>query len=263
MSGVGNLVARDKFRKKLSDRSVVVGVIGLGYVGLPLAHAFYLAGIKVVGFDIDPSKVEKLAKGESYIKHFRSETIAAMNAAGLFSATTDYADLNKVDAVLICVPTPLNATREPDLDFVIETTKSIKPHLRPGMLVVLESTTYPGTTAEVVQPILEESGLKATSDFMLAFSPEREDPGNPIQTNAVPKVVGGSDAESGELASAMYRLAFAKVHTVSDTQTAEAVKITENVFRAVNIALINELKLAYSRMGIDVWEVIEAAKTKP
>ena len=254
---------RTAFRRKLDDRSVTVGVIGLGYVGLPLAHAFCRAGINTVGFDIDQAKIQKLKDNETYIKHFSSQTISAMNASGRFMVTANFADLSKVDAALICVPTPIYATREPNLEFVVSTTKSIQPYLRPGMLIVLESTTYPGTTTEVVQPILEEGGLKSGHDFFLAFSPEREDPGNAIETCAIPKVVGGTNAETGEIAAALYGLAFAKVHKVSDTQTAEAVKITENVFRAVNIALVNELKLAYSRMGIDVWEVIEAAKTKP
>jgi UDP-N-acetyl-D-glucosamine dehydrogenase len=252
-----------EFRRKLESRQLTVGIVGLGYVGLPLAYSFCKAGIRTVGFDIDQGKIEKLSRRETYIKHFSSQTIAEMTAAGRFKATSDFTELADVDAVLICVPTPLNATREPDLSFVVATSEAIVPHLRAGMLVVLESTTYPGTTAEVVQPILERSGLSATDDFVLAFSPEREDPGNAIKTNAIPKVVGGIGAEAGELAATFYRLAFEKVYKVSNAETAEAVKITENVFRAVNIALVNELKLAYSRMGIDVWEVIEAAKTKP
>lgn len=254
---------REGFRRKLDDRSISVGVIGLGYVGLPLVRAFFRAGINTIGFDIDQVKIAKLKEGMSYIKHFSSDSIKAMNASGRFAATSNFEDLGKVDAVLICVPTPINATREPNLDFVVSTAKSIMPHLRPGMLVVLESTTYPGTTTEIVQPILEGSGLKCGRDFMLAFSPEREDPGNAMEASAIPKIVGGADTEAGQVTAALYSLAFDKVHVVSDTQTAEAVKITENVFRAVNIALVNELKLAYSRMGIDIWEVIDAAKTKP
>jgi len=257
------LTTRDQFRRKLADRSVKVGVIGLGYVGLPLAHVFCRAGIHTIGFDIDATKVQQLNNGETYIKHISTETIATMNASGRFFATTSFLDLTSVDAAIICVPTPLTAMREPNLEFVIATAKSIQTRLRPGTLVVLESTTYPGTTAEVVRPILEQSGFSATSDFMLAFSPERVDPGNVVDLSVVPKIVGGIDSESGALAAALYRLAFESVYVVRDTQTAEAVKITENVFRAVNIALVNELKLAFVHMGIDIWEVIDAAKTKP
>jgi UDP-N-acetyl-D-glucosamine dehydrogenase len=186
-----------------------------------------------------------------------------MNASGRFTATDNFAALADMDAILICVPTPITATREPDLSFVASTSEIIARHLRKGTLVVLESTTYPGTTHEVVLPILERSGLKACTDFHLAFSPEREDPGSAVETKSIPKIVGGVDEYSGVLAARLYGLGFAKVHPVTDAQTAEAVKITENIFRAVNIALVNELKVAYSRMGIDIWEVIEAAKTKP
>jgi UDP-N-acetyl-D-glucosamine dehydrogenase len=248
---------------KLAARTCRVGIIGLGYVGLPLAHVFWQAGIAATGFDIDPVKIEKLAAGETYIKHFPNERIREMKASGKFSATADFAQLADVDAILICVPTPLTATREPDLKYVIATAESIAAHMKPGTLVVLESTTYPGTTNEVVLPILEKSGLKAGIDFQLAFSPEREDPGSAIETRAIPKIVGGIDDYSGELAARLYQLGFDRVHKVSDAQTAEAVKITENIFRCVNIALVNELKLAYSKMGISIWEVIEAAKTKP
>jgi UDP-N-acetyl-D-glucosamine dehydrogenase len=186
-----------------------------------------------------------------------------MNASGRFTATTDFTKLADVDAVLICVPTPLNAAREPDLSYVVNTTQMIAKHLHKEMLVVLESTTYPGTTTEVVQPILESSGLKAGSDVLLAFSPEREDPGSGYETRKIPKIVGGIDERSGHAAEKFYELAFTEVHRVRDTQTAEAVKITENIFRAVNIALVNELKVAYTKMGINVWDVIDAAKTKP
>ena len=252
-----------KFEEKLSDKSVRVGVIGLGYVGLPLAHVFWQAGLHTVGFDVDPGKVEKLARDETYIKHFSSDNVKVMNASGRFSATTDFARLSEVDAVLICVPTPLDAKREPDLSYVVSTTKTIAKHLHPEMLIVLESTTYPGTTTEVVQPILETSGLKAGMDFLLGFSPEREDPGSGYETRKIPKIVGGIDDRSGGAAENLYGLAFTQVHRVRDTQTAEAVKITENIFRAVNIALVNELKVAYTKMGINVWDVIDAAKTKP
>jgi UDP-N-acetyl-D-glucosamine dehydrogenase len=252
-----------EFESKLSAKSIRVGVMGLGYVGLPLVHAFWQAGIATVGFDKDAAKIEKLARGESYIKHFAADKIAAMNASGRFKATADFAELANVDAILICVPTPLAATRDPDLSFVVATSETIAKHVRAGTLVVLESTTYPGTTTEIVQPILEKSGLKIGTDILLAFSPEREDPGNPIETRAIPKIVGGVDERSGAAAERLYSMAFLKVHKVRDAQTAEAVKITENIFRSVNIALVNELKVVFSRMGIDVWDVIEAAKTKP
>ena len=251
------------FESKLADKTVRIGVIGLGYVGLPLVHVFWQAGLSAIGFDVDPMKIEKLGKGETYIKHFASENVRVMNASGRFSATADFARLAEVDAVLICVPTPLNAAREPDLSYVTATTEMIARHLHKEMLVVLESTTYPGTTTEVVQPILETSGLKVGPDVLLAFSPEREDPGSGYETRKIPKIVGGVDERSGSCAEALYALAFAEVHRVRDTQTAEAVKITENIFRAVNIALVNELKVAYTKMGINVWDVIDAAKTKP
>ncbi|MFL6690404.1 MAG: nucleotide sugar dehydrogenase [Alphaproteobacteria bacterium] len=251
------------FASKLRSRELTVGVIGLGYVGLPLVHAFWQSGVKVLGFDIDAAKVGKLEDGISYISHFAAEKIHAMAASGRFHATADFSRMVDADAILICVPTPLNATREPDLRAVVATTETIAAYLRPETMVVLESTTYPGTTEEVVLPILEKSGLKAGGDFYLAFSPEREDPGSKVETHKIPKIVGGRDARSGELAAELYRLVFESVHTVKDAQTAEAVKITENIFRAVNIALVNELKLAYSRMGINIWDVIEAAKTKP
>lgn len=255
--------ANPDFERKLESRTLTVAIIGLGYVGLPLVHVFWQAGLKVVGLDIDPAKIVKLDAGESYISHFPPERIAEMNKSGRFSATDDFSVLAQADAVLICVPTPITATREPDLSYVISTSETIARHFRKGALIVLESTTYPGTTREVVQPLLEAGGLTAGIDFHLAFSPEREDPGSAIETQSIPKIVGGVDAYSGELAAKLYGLGFAQVYKVSDAQTAEAVKITENIFRAVNIALVNELKLAYSRMHIDIWEVIEAAKTKP
>jgi UDP-N-acetyl-D-glucosamine dehydrogenase len=237
-----------RFESRLGDKTVRIGVIGLGYVGLPLVHAFWQAGLTAVGFDIDQGKIDN---------------VRVMNASGRFSATTDFARLADVDAVLICVPTPLKDKREPDLSYVVQTTEMIAKHLHKDMLIVLESTTYPGTTTEVVQPILESSGLKAGTDFLLAFSPEREDPGSGYETRKIPKIVGGIDERSGAAADGLYALAFTQVHRVRDTQTAEAVKITENIFRAVNIALVNELKVAYTKMGINVWDVIDAAKTKP
>jgi UDP-N-acetyl-D-glucosamine dehydrogenase len=251
------------FEAKLEARSLTIGIIGLGYVGLPLTHVLWQAGLKVLGFDIDAAKVDKLCGGKSYINHFSAEKVCAMTASGRFHATSEFSALTQADAILICVPTPLSATREPDLQAVISTSEAIAAYLTPDTLVVLESTTYPGTTAEVVLPILEKSGLKAGRDFHLAFSPEREDPGSKIETHTIPKIVGGWDNRSGDLAAKLYGLAFERVHKVKDAQTAEAVKITENIFRAVNIALVNELKLAYSRMGINIWDVIEAAKTKP
>ncbi len=249
--------------RKIADKRPTVGVIGLGYVGMPLVHAFWQAGLKTIGLDIDPAKIDKLESGRSYIRHFGDDKVAAMRASGRFEATADFSRLSQADAIFICVPTPLGPAREPDLSYVVATTEEIARHFSDGSLVVLESTTYPGTTVEVVQPILERGGRKAGRDFQLAFSPEREDPGSGIETRTIPKIVGGIDAASTDYAAAVYRLAFADVRTVADTQTAEAVKITENVFRAVNIALVNELKLIYSRMGINVWDVIEAAKTKP
>jgi UDP-N-acetyl-D-glucosamine dehydrogenase len=224
---------------------------------------FWQAGFSVTGFDIDSDKVAKLKSGESYIKHFPHQRVGSMVQSGRFAATDDFAELKNVDAILICVPTPLTATREPDLRFVVSTSEEIARHLHEATLVVLESTTWPGTTAEIVQPILERKGLKSGREFWLAFSPEREDPGSAVETRTIPKIVGGVDDVSGRLAKKFYAAAFAKVHPVRDAATAEAVKITENIFRAVNIALVNELKVAYSRMGINVWDVIDAAKTKP
>lgn len=242
----------------------VIGIIGLGYVGLPLALAATTAGYHVVGFDIDPAKIESLKAGKSYIRHIGDDALAAAVAAGLLDATTDFARLGVVDAIIICVPTPLTAHRDPDLTYIVRTTEAIAPHLRRGHLVVLESTTWPGTTEEVMKPILERTGLKSGTDFYLAYSPEREDPGNPaFSTSAIPKVVGGDGSEALRLADALYSTIVTRTVRVSSTKTAEAVKLTENIFRAVNIALVNELKVVYERMGVDVWEVIEAAKTKP
>ncbi|MBS7697984.1 MULTISPECIES: nucleotide sugar dehydrogenase [unclassified Chelatococcus] len=242
----------------------VIGIIGLGYVGLPLALAAATAGYRVVGFDVDRAKVESLQGGRSYIKHIGEDELGAVISAGRLEATTDFARLRAVDAIIVCVPTPLAAHREPDLTYVIRTTETIAPHLRRGHLIVLESTTWPGTTEEVMKPILERSGLKSGEDFFLAYSPEREDPGNPaFTTRAIPKVIGGDGPIALRLADALYSAIVAGTVTVSSTRTAEAVKLTENIFRAVNIALVNELKIVYERMGVDIWEVIEAAKTKP
>ena len=247
---------------RIRGGGVRVGIIGLGYVGLPLARAFCERGISVLGFDVDPSKVERLARGESYIRHIPAETIRAMSDR--FEATTDFARLDEPDAILICVPTPLTDARDPDLTYVVNSARAIAARLRPGQLVVLESTTYPGTTREVVLPILEATGLRPGFDFFLAFSPEREDPGNPqFSAPDIPKVVGGLDRTSLELAAALYGQVVVRVVPVSSPEVAEAAKILENTYRAVNIALVNELKVIYSAMGIDVWEVVEAARTKP
>jgi UDP-N-acetyl-D-glucosamine dehydrogenase len=256
-------ISEDILLARIETRQVRVGIIGLGYVGLPLARAFAGKGISVLGFDIDPVKVEKLQRGESYIGHISGEAISDMRRHG-FEATDRFHRLNEPDAIIMCVPTPLTDLREPDLTYIVKSTKAIAAALRPGQLVVLESTTYPGTTREVVLPLLESRGLKAWKDFFLAFSPEREDPGNPnYSAPNIPKVVGGLDQRSLELAARLYGLVVARVVRVSSTEVAEACKILENTYRAINIALVNELKLLYDRMGIDVWEVIEAAKTKP
>lgn len=257
----------ETLRQRIETRQVTVGIIGLGYVGLPLARAFSRGGYKVLGFDVDTRKIDKLAKGESYIGHISNDVIAEMRKTG-FDATTDFERLVEADAVLICVPTPLTSTREPDLTYVENSAKAIAKTLRAGQLVVLESTTYPGTTRRVVQPILDQvqrqAILKHGSDYFLAFSPEREDPGNPnFSAPTIPKVVGGIDQRSAELAGLLYGKVVTKVIPVSTAEVAEACKILENTYRAINIALVNELKILFDRMGIDVWEVIEAAKTKP
>ncbi len=249
---------------KISSKAAVVGVIGQGYVGLPLGLVFSEAGFHVIAFDIDTKKVEALSKGESYIKHVGPQRVAAAVRSGRFSATCDFDRLRECDAILICVPTPLGSHREPDNSYIHATARDIAKRLRPGQLVVLESTTYPGTTDEEVLPILEQSGLKSPKDFYLAFSPEREDPGNQnFSTRSIPKVVGGINAESTELAVALYRAGLDRVVPVSHARVAESTKLLENIFRSVNIALVNELKVTFLSMGIDVWEVIAAASTKP
>ena len=229
-----------------------------------MARAFVNAGFPTSGFDVDVAKVEKLNGGESYLRHIPAPEIQAMLATGNFRAEADFAQLAVMDAILICVPTPLTEEREPDLSHVVATTEAVARHLRAGQLVVLESTTYPGTTAEVMRPILEEGGLRSEHDFYLAYSPEREDPGNPeYETTKIPKVVGGDGTRALGLAGALYDQVVVRTVPVSSTETAEAVKLTENIFRAVNIALVNELKLVYAKMGIDIWEVIAAAESKP
>jgi UDP-N-acetyl-D-glucosamine dehydrogenase len=252
-----------RLMKKILSKTAKVGIIGLGYVGLPLARALSHEGFSVLGFDIDPDKVDRLQRGESYIGHIPANDIRHMRERR-FEATSDFNRLGEPDVILVCVPTPLTEAREPDLVYVEKSASAIAGTLRRGQLVVLESTTWPGTTRQVVQPILEATGLKAGSDFFLAFSPEREDPGNPDHSAPViPKVVGGLDPQSLELAANLYAQIVVKVVRVSSTELAEACKILENTYRAVNIALVNELKVLFDRMGIDVWEVIEAAKTKP
>jgi len=249
---------------RITDRSAVVGIIGQGYVGLPLALVFEEAGFRVRGFDLDPKKVDALTRGESYIRHIGSDRVAAAIGRGRFSVTTNFDQLADCDAILICVPTPLGTHREPDLSYIHNTAREIAKRLRKGQLVVLESTTYPGTTDEEVLPILEATGLTCPDDFLLAFSPEREDPGNiNFETSTIPKVVGGDGAAALEAAVALYAAAVVKVVPVSSPDAAEAVKITENIFRAVNIALVNELKPVLAAMGIDIWKVIDAAATKP
>ncbi|HTN75706.1 MAG TPA: nucleotide sugar dehydrogenase, partial [Pirellulaceae bacterium] len=256
--------AAQELRQRLLDRSATVGIVGLGYVGLPLVQAFVRAGFRVIGFDIDARKVNELCAGRSYIKHVPGEWIAQWLASGQFAATSDMARLNEPDAILICVPTPLTESREPDLSYVESTARQVATALRSQQLVVLESTTYPGTTRDVVLPILAASGLKVGSDFYLAYSPEREDPGNPQFTaSSIPKVVGGIEENSLELADALYAGAVVQTVRVANCEIAEACKILENTYRSVNIAMVNELKILFDRMGLDVWEVIAAAKTKP
>jgi UDP-N-acetyl-D-glucosamine dehydrogenase len=262
----GAVDAPDAFgtlRGRIEARTAKVGIIGLGYVGLPLARTFTAREYPVLGFDVDAAKVAKLRRNESYIAHITPDVLREMRARG-FEATDDFTRLADADAVIICVPTPLTESREPDLTYVVKSAEAVAKFLRPGQLVVLESTTYPGTTRKVVLPILAATGLRVGRDFFLAFSPEREDPGNPqFSTPTIPKVVGGLDEKAADLACALYGRAVVNVVRVSSPEVAEACKILENTYRAVNIALVNELKVLYDRMGIDVWEVIDAAKTKP
>jgi UDP-N-acetyl-D-glucosamine dehydrogenase len=250
---------------KKDSKLMKIAVVGLGYVGLPLSFQFARSGVTVLGLDIDASKVEALNAGKSYIKHIPSETVAEVLRSKAFSASGDFRRVAEAEAIIICVPTPLNKNREPDISYILDTGRSIAPHLKSGALVVLESTTYPGTTDEDLRQVLEAgSGLKAGKDFYLAFSPEREDPGNPDSKVAlIPKVVGGYTPACLEKAVALYSKAVKTVVPVSSCRVAEAAKLLENTFRGVNIALVNELKVVYHAMGIDVWEVINAAKTKP
>ena len=254
-------------KKKLScsEKSVpLVGIVGLGYVGLPLAREFCLGGAKVLGFDINTKNVQKINKGISPLKHIPNKQVRDMVDSKRFRVTDVMSQLTKPDAILICVPTPLTENREPDMKYVVDTCETIAKYLRKGQLVVLESTTYPGTTREVMLPILETSGLKAGKDFYMAYSPEREDPGNKsFRTSTIPKVVGGLDKASLDRALEIYRYAIEKLVPVGSCEVAESSKILENVYRSVNIAMVNELKMLFDRMGIDVWEVIRAASTKP
>lgn len=248
--------------EKVTKKSAQIGVVGLGYVGLPLVSEFCKKGFSVTGFDVDPEKVALLNQGKSYIKHIDPAQIKQCLTS--FSPTTDFSLLAKMDCIIICVPTPLNKYREPDMSYVFDTTRAIAANLRNEQLIVLESTTYPGTTDEDMRAILEETGLKAGTDFYLAYSPEREDPNsNDFTTATIPKVVGGYTPECLEVAIALYNQILEKTVPVSSTKVAEATKLLENIYRAVNIALVNELKMLFDRMDIDIWEVIEAAKTKP
>lgn len=253
-----------ELKKRIQDKEAVVGIIGLGYVGLPLAVSFAKAGFKVYGIDIDKHRVERLKEGETHILDVSIDDVKAVMKAKAFVPTTDPAVIKEADAVIICVPTPLNKTKEPDVSFIVSAVESIKRYMKRGQLVVLESTTYPGTTEEVMLPVLEQGGLAEGKDFFLAFSPERVDPGNPhYKTENTPKIIGGMSAASTELAHLLYGRVIEKVVPVSSAKVAEMVKLLENTFRIVNIGLVNEVMLMCDRLGIDVWEVIDAAKTKP
>ncbi|MHC4148257.1 MAG: nucleotide sugar dehydrogenase [Planctomycetota bacterium] len=253
-----------EWARKVKDKKAAVGVLGLGYVGLPLVREFASVGMKVVGFDIDEEKVGILNSGRSIIKHIAHSEVKRIVKAGLFRATANMAKLGTVDAILVCVPTPLTDSREPDMQFVIGSSETIAKYLRAGQLIVFESTTYPGTTRELVAPILEGGGLKAGKDFHLAYSPEREDPGSKtFTTKTIPKVVGGLTDECRDMACRLYESFIVETVPVSSLEAAEATKILENVYRCINIAMVNELKMVFERMGIDIWEVIGAARSKP
>jgi UDP-N-acetyl-D-glucosamine dehydrogenase len=253
-----------KLKERITQKKFLLGVIGLGYVGLPLSLTFLRKGITVLGFDLDAKKIDMLQTGLSYIEHIPSDELADFVQQEKFSATADFSRLNEPDVLLICVPTPLTKNREPDMQFIENTAHSIAKVLRPGQMVILESTTYPGTTVELLMPILESSGFVPGEDFAIAYSPEREDPGNPQYSTAdIPKVVGGINDDSTAIAADFYKSGLQSVVEVTSTQTAEMSKLLENIFRSVNIALVNELKILCHRMGIDVWEVIRASSTKP
>jgi UDP-N-acetyl-D-glucosamine dehydrogenase len=258
------LVTATSLEEKIRAKTAVVGVIGLGYVGLPLVAGFARSGFPVLGFDIDPAKIASLERNRSYIEHFPDSLLEEIRRGDRFSATSDFLRLREADAILICVPTPLNPYREPDLSYLESTAKQIAAACRPGQLIVLESTTYPGTTEEIFRPALEAAGLVIDRDFFLAFSPEREDPKNPGFTlRTTPKVVGGVTPRSGEIAALLFSAVVDCVVHVANARVAEAAKLLENIFRSVNIALVNELKVCFDRMGLNIWEVLDAASTKP
>ncbi len=251
-------------KEKIEAKQAVIGVIGLGYVGLPLLIEYVKTGFHCLGFDIDDRKIESLEAGKTYIKHIPDREITAMKKSGLFQATSDFSRLPEADCIIVAVPTPLDKHQQPDLSYIENTSRTIATYLRAGQLVVLESSTWPGTTMEAMKPLLEESGLTYAKDFYLAFSPEREDPNNPkYSTRTIPKVVGANDEKSRRYALALYDQVIVETVSVSSSQAAEATKLLENIFRSVNIALVNEIKMILDRMGIDVWEVIRAASTKP
>ena len=251
-------------RERIQQREAKIGIVGLGYVGLPLGMAFAEANFEVLGIDVDAKKVERIQKGESYIRHIPSDSLLRLTNSKKFRATTDFSKAESLDCIIFCVPTPLTPAREPDTSYIVRSAESVLPYLRKGQLYVLESTSYPGTTDEVLRPILESTGLRAGVDFHLAFSPEREDPGNKnFNTKTIPKIVGGHTDACLEVAQALYDAAVAKTVAVSSTRVAELAKLLENIFRSVNIALVNELKMLCDRMDVDVWEVIQAAATKP
>ena len=258
------MTIKKEIEKKINDRTACVGVVGLGYVGLPLAIEFALKGFRTIGFEVDSKKTETLNRGTSHIVDVPSENVAKAIAQDLFSATTDFAQCSACDVIIICVPTPLRKTKDPDMSYILAAGSEIKKHMRKGQLVILESTTYPGTTDEILLPMLEEHGQKIDEDFLLAFSPERVDPGNPqFQTHNITKVVGGVSKDSTEISALLYSQIVENVHPVSSARVAEAAKLWENTYRAINIGMANEMAKVCNALGIDTWEVVRAAATKP